>query len=103
MPQNKTFWNPYRMIPVQDKQPVRRNPLTHEIFQGLSGEVEAKVTTLTPLLIGVQQGNRKTHICENRIDLPILPGSSLKGMLRSLAELIGNGCDVTNPSLSPVM
>jgi len=96
MPQNEMIWNPYRMVPVQDEQPGRRNPLTHELFQGMSGEVEAKLTTLTPLLIGVQEGSHKRHIYSNL--LPIIPGSSLKGMLRSLAELVGNGCDVTNSS-----
>lgn len=93
MPKNEEFWNPYRMVPVRETEPLRKAPYTHEKFHGLSGEIKAKLTTLTPFLIGVNEGNVKKHIHSNL--LPILPGSSLKGMLRSLAELVGNGCDVT--------
>jgi len=94
MPQGKNYWNPYRMVPIKDETPERHLPITHEQYKGLSGEVEATLTTLTPLLIGVQEASLKSQVTSRHTFLPILPGSSLKGMIRSLAEIVGNGCDV---------
>ncbi|QTA92051.1 RAMP superfamily CRISPR-associated protein [Desulfonema magnum] len=91
MPQNENFWNPYRMIPVRERI-EKKPPLTDEKFKGKSGVISCSLENLTPLFIG---GNR--NFGENfltRDGKCVIPGSSLKGMLRSLAEIVGGGCFV---------
>lgn len=94
MPQQENFWNPYRLIPVRDGID-RKKPLTHEKFQGVSGVMQCSLENLTPLF--VSRGNigdpRQFMTRDNK---PVIPGSSLKGVFRSLAETIGGGCCVTD-------
>jgi len=91
MPQGENFWNPYRMIPVRNEEPLRSSPKTHESFKGLSGHIVCKLTTLTPFLIGKssddKKNDKKTVNFVERCGKPVIPGTSLKGMIRSLAEL----------------
>lgn len=94
MPQGEEFWNPYRMIPMRPGPIERQAPLTDEKFQGQSGILSCSLQNLTPLFIG---GNR--YFKENfltRDGQCVIPGSSLKGMLRSLAEIVGGGCMITD-------
>ena len=94
MPIGEGFWNPYRMIPVKE-QIKRRPPLTDEKFQGKSGIITCTLENLTPLFIAKNnEGNPKMFLKKNMKH--IIPGSSLKGMLRSLAEVVGGGCCVTD-------
>jgi hypothetical protein len=96
MPRDEAFWNPYRLIPVREKVD-RRPPVTDEKFQGISGIIQCNLTNLTPLFVGKNRNNpqmfltRKTEQGERYVIL----GSSLKGMLRSLGEIVGGGCFVT--------
>jgi len=102
MPVDESFWNPYRMIPVQQKIP-RKSPLTDEKFTGHSGHLCCTLTNLTPLFIG---GNKDDPNKKNQTFLTkdigkfekkcVIPGTSLKGALRSLAEIVGNGCMITD-------
>ncbi len=93
MPTNEDFWNPYRFVPTRETV-HRRPPITDERFRGLSGSVTCTLTNLTLLLVaGGERGQQQFLQRDNR---PFLPGSSLKGMLRSLAEIIGGGCFVTS-------
>ena len=90
MPEGESFWNPYRMVPVRPKI-ERKPPITDEKFQGRNGFISCELTNLTPIFIG---GNRLAgHLFLTREDKPVIPGSSLKGMFRSLAELVGGGCN----------
>ncbi len=92
MPQNETFWNPYRLIPARDTV-ARRAPWTDERFRGHSGILAASIENLTPLFIGAQSsGTHHPPLLRN--NRRVIPGSSLKGMLRSLAEIVGGGCFV---------
>ena len=93
MPQNEEFWNPYRMIPVKDVTD-RRPPLTDEKFKGRSGMISCSLSNLTPLFIGGSRFFRENFLTRN--GKLVIPGSSLKGMLRSLAEIVGGGCAVTD-------
>ncbi len=93
MPKNEEFWNPYRLVP-QRPRIDRRSPVTDETFTGLSGFFTCTLENLTPLLIG-DNGKSHKHFLKKGAETgrkPILPGSSLKGMLRSLAEIVGGGC-----------
>ena len=97
MPQGENFWNPYRWVTVSD-EPVKHDvPNYHHTLSGISGRLWCELEALTPLLIGNgQQGNvefvRRRH---NR--QPYIPSTSLKGPIRSLAEVVGNA---TVPSLN---
>jgi CRISPR/Cas system CSM-associated protein Csm3 (group 7 of RAMP superfamily) len=92
MPQDEPFWNPYRLIPVRPEI-VRKRPVTDEKFKGISGFIHCTLENLTPLFIG---GNRKyKQQFLTSLGKRIIPGSSLKGMLRSLAEVVGGGCFIT--------
>lgn len=91
MPIDEKFWNPYRMIPVREKI-ERRPPQTHEKFRGKSGIISCTLENLTPLFVGKNQLNQQAFLTRN--GKPVIPGSSLKGMLRSLSEVIGGGCNI---------
>jgi len=104
MPVDEEFWNPYRMIPVNNKIENQEQPLTDEKFKGQSGHLVCSLTNLTPLFIG---GNRDDLSKNNRTFLKrtigqskkyVIPGASLKGVLRSLSEIIGRGCMITDQS-----
>jgi len=94
MPLNHNFWNPYRFVPVRDE--IRREaPLTGETFKSKahSGAIRCRLTNVSPLYIGVNANASSRPMYASKQEL--IPGSSLKGMLRSLAELVGGGCPVT--------
>ena len=98
MPQGENFWNPYRMIPTRDNV-QRRAPLSHERFcgEGRSGKISCTLTNLTPLFISkTNKGDPRMFQNLEHNNKPVIPGTSLKGMLRSLAEIVGGGCFVTN-------
>ena len=107
------FINPYnfvRFLPTV----IRTNPTdtncpplrTHEKFSGLSGRIVVEVMTITPLCIpdaeattaspiasGPQRGEERKIKPFCRVDgKPYIPGSTLKGMLRSVAEAVSNSC-----------
>ncbi len=94
MPKGEVFWNPYRMIPVRGGEVKRKQPLTDQKFQGKSGVLTCSLENLTPLFIGGNRDFKENFM--TRGGKPVIPGSSLKGMLRSLCEIVGGGCMVTN-------
>lgn len=88
--------NPYGFVRLGAAGP--RRPVTgHHRFDGLSGELGGRLTSLTALFIPrTQQVVRSQHA---RLDMlrdsegrPILPGSSLKGVIRSVAEALSGSC-----------
>ncbi len=100
---NDDFKNPYNFVKIDwNRKPVKEYPLTYEKFQGKSGSIKLKITSLSPLF------TRHTYKENERrkpdgINFPIqfahnskgeylIPGSSLKGMLRATAEAIANSC-----------
>lgn len=96
MPRDERFWNPYRFVPVR-QEVNRERPITGERFaeNGLSGNISCTLTNLTPLFIGTNAiGDQRPFLASMCDRKPLIPGSSLKGMLRSLAELVGGGCSV---------
>lgn len=96
MPQDEKFWNPYRLVPMKgDVQ--RKPPITDEKFQCKSGLISCSLENLTPLFIGKNRLNEQQFLTRKCFqgDRLVIPGSSLKGMFRSLGELIGGGCLIT--------
>ncbi len=88
--------NPYgfvRLGPAAQREAAIR----HDRFNGLSGRLYCQLTALTHLFIPkTQETARGQH---QKLDLlrtadgrPLLPGSSLKGVIRSVAEAISGSC-----------
>lgn len=96
--------NPYDFARIDwARPPERRLPVWHHRLTGqqtqrlYSGQLEVDVYAETPLFIAdprsVSPDPRKpAQSMQNRHGEYIIPGSSLKGMLRCLVETLGNGC-----------
>ena len=88
------FINPYTFIPLPglSEADVRARPVGHDRLRGdrYHGWVEVEWTALTPLLMRNDSGD---SFARRGDDGPyILPGSSLKGALRSFHETMAGGC-----------
>lgn len=85
--------NPYDFVRIDwSKRVPRRAPSLHARFEGMAGRIEGAITTLRPLFIRGQAGSSPQQFLTNGHGQPIIPGSSLKGLARSLVETIGPGC-----------
>lgn len=95
--------NPYDF--VRFGEPARRiKPLFHDRFKGQNGSLLCKLTACTPVFVPqtqeaarsdprLQRNEHQELAMKRRPDgVPILPGSSLKGVLRSVAESISGSC-----------
>ncbi len=59
----------------------------HPFKDGLSGSIDYTLTNATPLLVGAEQENGLVKWARTPDGTPVIPGSSLKGMLRSVMEI----------------
>lgn len=86
---------PYDFVRISGN--VTRKPYQpHDRFTGLAGRLEGTITTLTPFFLpetdpGKARSSYKPFLT-NGLGQAIIPGSSLKGLIRSLVETIGPGC-----------
>lgn len=87
MPKGQQFWNPYRWVTASDQAIEHEVPSYHHRLSGLSGRLWCELEALTPLFIGDGKGK---FACHARSRKPYIPATSLKGAIRSLAELVGN-------------
>lgn len=89
--------NPYDFVRIDwTQEPVRRPPAGHDKFSGVSGRLEGRITTESPLFIPAaksgQAGPPSQQFATDGAGRAIIPGSSLKGLIRSLVETIAPGC-----------
>ena len=94
--------NPYDFVRMNvNTPPRRRKPIWHHQLVGqqrlYAGHIEIDAFTETPLFIAdphpvSADPRRATQSLQNKQGQYIIPGSSLKGMLRCLVETLGNGC-----------
>ncbi len=98
--------NPYDFVPIDwQNPPERRTPVWHHRLVGgenqplYSGFTEVDIVTETPIFIFDPKTKDDAHdpdypatSIRNAQGKYIIPGSSLKGMLRCLVETLGNGC-----------
>ena len=96
--------NPYDFVRIDwDRPPERRCPIWHHRLGGqaeqrlYSGQLEVDVYAEMPLFIADPRTTspdprKPAQSIQNRQGDYILPGSSLKGMLRCVVETLGNGC-----------
>ncbi len=89
MPQGETFWNPYRWVPADPNPPKREAPAYRHRFSGLHGRLHCTLTALTPFIIG-STNDPGRFIRSQLTKQPFIPATSLKGLIRSLVELVGN-------------
>lgn len=85
--------NPYDFVRCDwSKEPQRQEFTPQNKFEGLSGSFEGTIVTETPLFIPDKQTRGPVQFQRNRRNQPIIPGTSLKGLFRSLVETIAPGC-----------
>ena len=90
--------NPYQFVPFG--APAELKPVeTHEQFKGNlhTGTLTCRITTLTEIFVSGQQErvprdqHQKLQFCRDG-NLPIIPGSSLKGSIRNVFEALSGSC-----------
>ena len=86
---NNEFWNPYRWVRVSDRAVHHDAPEYHHRLSGLSGRLWCEIEALTPVFIG-DGGTPPRFVRHARSGQPYIPATSLKGVIRSLAEIVGN-------------
>lgn len=96
MPQGENFWNPYRWVTLGGEEAPREEPSYHHRASGLSGRLHCELTALTPLMIGNGAGKFVHHASRSPQDASYIPGTSLKGAIRSLAEVVSHSMDPFN-------
>ena len=93
MPKGEPFWNPYRWVTVSDRPVEHDQPHYHHRLDGLAGRLTCEIKTLTPLFVGDGAGHQDKQFVRHMRDhkpYPYIPATSLKGAIRSLAEIVGN-------------
>lgn len=89
--------NPYNFVPGDTPIKMNAQAPTLSQFKDLSGSIECRLATETPLMIG---GERDDSSRPQRVDFfkinghLAIPGTSLKGMVRSVLEAVTNACFV---------
>ena len=88
--------NPYGFVRLGPAA-QRATAIRHDQFQGLSGCLHCRLTALTHLFVpktqDVTKGKHQELALMRATDKrPLLPGSSLKGVIRSVAEAISGSC-----------
>lgn len=91
------FVNPYNFVRKGTCRPTEAAPQHHDRFTGRQGTLTCVLKTLTPLFVPASQERANTQhnslrFCVNAEGKAIIPGTSMKGCLRSLAEAISNSC-----------
>lgn len=90
MPVNETWWNPYRLLDKKKSVNIQGNSIEKFRKASYSGNIEAKLTNLNLFFVGENKGGdaKKKLFLINNDNFPFIPGTSIKGMIRSLAEYI---------------
>jgi CRISPR/Cas system CSM-associated protein Csm3 (group 7 of RAMP superfamily) len=97
--------NPYDFVRIDwNNQPERHRPVWHnrlfgkDLQQLYSGQLEVDVIAETPLFIfatedaSSEDTREPARFAYNAQGDYIIPGSTLKGMIRNVFEALGNGC-----------
>jgi len=96
--------NPYNFV-RSDKHMPRSEPVGHDRLRGRSGIISCRLRVVTPIFtpaFALRSQGAAADLRFFRIDNhPALPGSSLKGMLRSLVEAMCNGCSPFDNRIQP--
>jgi len=90
------FLNPYNFVRFLGKVD-RQGPPSHDRYEGLSGIIECAIIVKTPLFISKGEPDKREdeHPLYSFYSIggkPVVPSSSLRGMLRSVYEAATNSC-----------
>jgi len=89
---------PYGFASYPDRTPRKRSPRGHDGFAGNSGLIECELEALSPILVmdtDNRAGSSRSEIgrfMQNKHETYVIPGTSLKGMVRSLFEVLVPSC-----------
>ncbi|GAA0565443.1 CRISPR-associated protein (TIGR03986 family) [Saccharopolyspora erythraea NRRL 2338] len=93
------FVNPYTFVPLPAVPPERSGPRGHsgEDPELLTGKLSVRIKAVSPLLIRGFNKRKRDDVADGRIPMrpdgtPFIPGSSLKGAVRSLHETLTGSC-----------
>ncbi len=93
--------NPYNFVPLGPPA-ERKSVHFHHKFHGLTGTLTCRIQTLTHFFTAAEQervrsrGHQELKLLREN-GAPVIPGSSLKGAIRSVAEAISGSCLVLAP------
>jgi CRISPR-associated protein (TIGR03986 family) len=102
---------PYNFVPLPEKVVKVGEPPDHDIYQGNTGYIECELVTQSPLYVrGMmtqssfekygdssfdklppEEKEKRAQFFMLRDNEPVIPGSSLRGMMRALVEIVGYG------------
>ncbi|HED03623.1 MAG TPA: TIGR03986 family CRISPR-associated RAMP protein [Candidatus Fraserbacteria bacterium] len=86
------FINPYNFVRC-GKPSLRKPYVSVRRFHGLSGTITCELKTITPIFIGGPREGDNQRIRFFKINgEPAIPATSLKGVIRSVAEAASNSC-----------
>lgn len=94
---------PFALVPIPKEKPNRKDATTHERFKNLTGQMELVFTVVSEYLFvgsgGYEfdpnaKGDRPDiwHTFYRRNGQICVPGTSIKGAIRSILEAISNSC-----------
>jgi len=93
--------NPYDFVPLPP--PARRESVRgrgHDQFTGLSGRLACQITAETHIFVPAYRSessargklHEQLRFCRDRGNHHFIPGTSIKGVLRSVAEAVSGSC-----------
>ncbi len=91
---------PYAFVSLPQGGPDRKPPLLHERFhaEAMSGKLTCRLTAKTPLFVydkrfaSLKRDGHEECSFPVRDNVAIIPGSSIKGVIRSVAEAVESCC-----------
>ena len=94
---------PYIFLELSDKEPAKDKPITHEKFEKLTGKLLLRMEVVSQyLFVGSGSYDFNPNAKNDEVDVwftfyrrngkVCIPGSSIKGAIRSIVEAISNSC-----------
>src|SRR5262252_7874878 len=87
--------NPYDFVRLPERV-ERKRPAFQDALRQKCGTIRCRLTAITPILVAAGQvrGGPQRFLTYRYLgsELPAIPGSSLKGVIRSVAEAVSNSC-----------
>lgn len=100
------YRKPYRFVPFADSPPSRQIAVGHHVLRRdlYTGKMHLRIEALAPVHVGAGDGAIVAGLSGNPVkaffrigDKLVIPGSSLRGVVRSIAEAITHSCGPAVP------
>ena len=94
------FINPYNFVSVNWNKTNRKTIEDHLQQDRISGFFDCELKTVTPLAIPYERTDENGHgvysfLRNPKDNMPMIPGSSLRGCIRTVYETVSDSCLVT--------